>query len=289
MRVDQVPIVLARWRALVDTAGEEERAARDYAERSLHVSPLLDGAWRTDGNLTAELGEIFRNAIDRRARAMYRAEKAEADANGDKVDVHRRATPPRRPPRAPPPSHRRRRRRQRRERPRHHRRHRRHQAPRREARRDRRRDRSRHPRVLPRPRCGGAATPASPASSPHPPPPPSTSATPPGSPTARNAERWPPETAAAPSPAATDHPAGPAPTTSSTGSTADPPASGTKPCSAPSTTTASTKAASNVERLPNGELEIHQPRRHHPHRPQTPLQRRRLNALVRRAGRRAAR
>ncbi len=26
VRVDQVPIVLARWRALVDTAGEEERA-----------------------------------------------------------------------------------------------------------------------------------------------------------------------------------------------------------------------------------------------------------------------
>ena len=87
VRVDQVPIVLARWRALVDTAGEEERAAREYDQRSLHVSPLLDGAWRTDGNLTAELGEIFRNAIDRRARELYRAEKAEADANGTKVET----------------------------------------------------------------------------------------------------------------------------------------------------------------------------------------------------------
>ncbi len=85
MRVDQVPIVLARWRALVDTAGEAERAARDHAERSLHISSTFGGAWRTDGNLTAELGEIFRNAIDHRARARYRAEKAEADANGEKV------------------------------------------------------------------------------------------------------------------------------------------------------------------------------------------------------------
>ena len=85
VRVDQVPLVLARWRALVDTAGEEERAARDDAERSLHISPSFQGAWRTDGNLTAEVGEIFRNAIDRRARDIYRAEKAEADANGEKV------------------------------------------------------------------------------------------------------------------------------------------------------------------------------------------------------------
>jgi hypothetical protein len=85
VRVDQVPIVLARWRALVDTAGEDERAARDDAERSLHISSTFGGAWRTDGNLTAELGEIFRNAIDHRARARYRSEKAEADANGDKV------------------------------------------------------------------------------------------------------------------------------------------------------------------------------------------------------------
>src|SRR6478736_3811897 len=85
VRVDQVPIVLARWRALVDTAGEEERAAREYAERSLHISPTFGGAWRTDGNLTAELGEIYRNTIDRRARAIYRAEKAAADATGEKV------------------------------------------------------------------------------------------------------------------------------------------------------------------------------------------------------------
>ena len=43
VRVDQVPIVLARWRALVDTDGEEERAARQYEERSLNVSPLIAG------------------------------------------------------------------------------------------------------------------------------------------------------------------------------------------------------------------------------------------------------
>ena len=85
VRVDQVPIVLARWRALVDSDGEEARAARQYEERSLNVSPLMQGAWRTDGNLTDEVGEMFRNAIDRRARGCYRAEKAAADANGEKV------------------------------------------------------------------------------------------------------------------------------------------------------------------------------------------------------------
>jgi hypothetical protein len=85
VRVDQVPIVLARWRAFFDTDGEEARAARQHDQRSWHVSPLLDGAWRGDANFTTEAGEVIRNAVDRRARAMYRAEKAEADANGTKV------------------------------------------------------------------------------------------------------------------------------------------------------------------------------------------------------------
>ena len=85
VRVDQVPIVLARWRALVDTDGEEERSTRQHDQRSLHISPLLDGAWRGDATFTTEAGEIVRNAIDRRAREIYRAEKAAADANGDKV------------------------------------------------------------------------------------------------------------------------------------------------------------------------------------------------------------
>jgi hypothetical protein len=85
VRVDQVPIVLARWRALVDTTGEEARAASQYEARSLHLSPLLDGAWRGDANFTSEAGEIIRNAVDRRARAIYRAEKTEADTNGEKV------------------------------------------------------------------------------------------------------------------------------------------------------------------------------------------------------------
>jgi hypothetical protein len=85
VRVDQVPIVLARWRALVDTTGEEARAASQYEARSLHLSPLLDGAWRGDANFTSEAGEIIRNAVDRRARAIYRAEKTEADTNGTTV------------------------------------------------------------------------------------------------------------------------------------------------------------------------------------------------------------
>ncbi len=51
----------------------------------MHISPLLDGAWRGDANFTTEAGEIIRNAVDRRAREIYRAEKAAADANGDKV------------------------------------------------------------------------------------------------------------------------------------------------------------------------------------------------------------
>ncbi len=147
VRVDQVPIVLARWRALVDTDGEEERAARQYEERSLNVSPLMQGAWRTDGNLTAEVGEVFRNAIDRRARELYRAEKAAADANGDKVkstaaqrrhdalhELILQATA------AGDAGNER-------QRPGHHRHHRRHRAPRRRTRRDRRRDRTRHARA----------------------------------------------------------------------------------------------------------------------------------------------
>jgi hypothetical protein len=85
VRVDQVPLLLARWRALVDVAGEADRAARHHAARSLHCSQTFQGAWRVDGNLTAEAGEILRNALDRRARELYRAEKAEADATGAKV------------------------------------------------------------------------------------------------------------------------------------------------------------------------------------------------------------
>jgi hypothetical protein len=77
--------VLARWRAFFDTDGEEARAARQHEQRSWHVSPLLDGAWRGDANFTTEAGEVIRNAVDRRARALYRAEKAAADANGEKV------------------------------------------------------------------------------------------------------------------------------------------------------------------------------------------------------------
>ena len=228
---------------------KKQRAARDYAERSLHISPTFGGAWRTDGNLTAEVGEIFRTAIDRRARDLYRAEKAAADATGDTVTstpAERRhdallelllqppppATPattstfpPSPPSSTSPPS------------PTPH-------PPTSSAKP------KQAPPSPPPPHCAGAATPPSPASSPHPPPPPSTSATPPGSPTPPNAAPSPHGTAAAPSPAATDHPAGPAPTTSSTGSTADPPASGTKPSSAPSTTTASTKAATDSNASP---------------------------------------
>ena len=124
--------------------------------------------------------------------SVYRAEKAEADANGEKVtstaaqrrhdallELLLQATAAGDAGNGA-------------QRPRHHRRHRRHQAPRRHTRRDRRRDRSRHPRHRRRPRCAGAATPASPASSPDPTPPPSTSATPPDSPTAPNAEPSPP-------------------------------------------------------------------------------------------------
>ena len=193
---------------------------------------------------------MFRNAIDHRARARYRAEKAAADANGEKV----KSTAAQR----------------------------RHDAlhelilqataagddgnglnvpaitaiidvtklPDAEPAEIVGETEAGTPVTAQRPRCGGAATPASPASSPDPTPPPSTSATPPGSPTAPNAAPSPPETAAAPSRAVTDHPAGPAPTTSPTGSTAERPASGTRPCCAASTTTASTKAASDSNASP---------------------------------------
>ena len=128
VRVDQVPIVLARWRALVDTAGEEERAARDYAERSLHISPLLARrlAHRRQPHRRGRR-DLPQRPRPPRPRDVPRRE-SRSRRQRRQSHVHRRATPPRRPPRAPPPSHRRRRRGQRRERPRHHRRHRRHQA-----------------------------------------------------------------------------------------------------------------------------------------------------------------
>ncbi len=143
-----------------------------YEQRSLHVSPLFDGAWRGDANFTTEAGEIIRNAVDRRAREIYRAEKAAADANGDQGQEHRRRNaattpsssssskppPPATPatastsrpsppsstsPSSPTPN-----------------------PPRSSARPNT------APPCPPPPRCGGAATPASPASSPtrlHPP------------------------------------------------------------------------------------------------------------------------
>ncbi len=68
-----------------------------------------------------------------------------------------------------------------------------------------------------------------------------TSAAPPGFSRRTSAKPSPPATRAARSPAAPSPPPGAKPTTSPTGHTADPPAPTTEPCSAPITTTSSTK------------------------------------------------
>ena len=288
VRVDQVPIVLARWRALVDTDGEEERAARQYEQRSLHVSPLLDGAWRGDANFTTEAGEIIRNAVDRRAREIYRAEKAAADANGDKV----KSTPA-----------------QRRHDallelilqataagdtgnglnvPGHHRHHRRHQTPRRQPSRDRRRNRTRHPRL----RRDRAAVVLRRRHLPRP----------------HRTHSTPVDlglTARLPSPA--QRRALAARDRGCTFPGCDRPPGWTSAhhlvhwIHGGATDIANMALLCNfhhhrvheggfgLERLADGKPQMHPPRRHHPHGAQAPLEQRGLSGVVRRAGRRAAR
>ncbi len=191
VRVDQVPIVLARWRALVDTAGEEERAAHDYDQRSLHISPHLPGRLahrrqphrrarrdlpqrhrpprpralpRRESRSRRQRRQGHSTAAQRRHDALHELllqTTAAGDAGNDVnvpaitavIDVTKLTDA--KPAEIVGETE--------------------HGTP-----------------VSARPRCGGAATPASPGSSPHPPPPPSTSATPPGSPTAPNAAHWPP-------------------------------------------------------------------------------------------------
>ena len=59
----------------------------------MFLSQTLDGMWRLDGLLPAELGEILATELDRRTRALYKADKAVADATGTPID---RSTPQRR-------------------------------------------------------------------------------------------------------------------------------------------------------------------------------------------------
>ncbi len=87
VRVDQVPIVLARWRALVDTAGEEERAARDYAEGPCTSPPPWEGPGAPTATSPPSSARSSATPSTAAPASMYRAEKAEADANGTKVET----------------------------------------------------------------------------------------------------------------------------------------------------------------------------------------------------------
>ena len=87
LRVDQTAKLLEFWQAHVNPDGAADQEAKNYADRAFHLSETFQGMWLTNGKLTGEQGEIVANEINRRARAMYRAEKRLADANGTTVET----------------------------------------------------------------------------------------------------------------------------------------------------------------------------------------------------------
>jgi hypothetical protein len=59
----ELRIAVAYWRQLADAAGEEERERRRYEGRRLHVSALMDGMVRVDGELDPESGQTVITAL----------------------------------------------------------------------------------------------------------------------------------------------------------------------------------------------------------------------------------
>jgi hypothetical protein len=87
LRVDEAAKVLAYWSALANPDGTADRHARQHEARRLHLSQTIDGMWRLDGDLTPEMGEVVRDAIDRITKRALAAEKALADATGDPIST----------------------------------------------------------------------------------------------------------------------------------------------------------------------------------------------------------
>jgi uncharacterized protein DUF222/HNH endonuclease len=54
---------IERWRQLADAAHEDAAAERRYERRGLHVSPMLDGMVRVDGELDPETGQTVVTAL----------------------------------------------------------------------------------------------------------------------------------------------------------------------------------------------------------------------------------
>jgi hypothetical protein len=93
LRVDQATKMLEFWKNLANPDDAVDDQERKFQARSVFVSQTLDGMWRLDGLLPAEMGEILAGELDRRTRAMYQADKAAADANGTPIE---RSSPQRR-------------------------------------------------------------------------------------------------------------------------------------------------------------------------------------------------
>jgi hypothetical protein len=82
LTVAEVGRVLAFWKAHANPDGAADTARKQHEDRAFHLSESFQGMWLSSGKFTPEGGELLRDELDRRARARYLAEKAEADAAG---------------------------------------------------------------------------------------------------------------------------------------------------------------------------------------------------------------
>ncbi len=77
--------VVAYWKQGLDSAKDE--AERQWLQRRLHVSPLLDGMVRVDGDLDRETGETLMTAL----RAVQDADARRRDSEDARTPAQRRA------------------------------------------------------------------------------------------------------------------------------------------------------------------------------------------------------
>ncbi len=82
LRVDAAKSMLEFWKARANPDDADDAEQRRFEARAVFLSQTLDGMWRLDGMLPAELGEVLAGELDRRSRALYESDKALADANG---------------------------------------------------------------------------------------------------------------------------------------------------------------------------------------------------------------
>ncbi len=82
LRVDAAKSMLEFWKARANPDDADDAEQRRFEARAVFLSQTLDGMWRLDGMLPAELGEVLAGELDRRSRALYESDRSEADANG---------------------------------------------------------------------------------------------------------------------------------------------------------------------------------------------------------------